>query len=70
MSALLVVRVGDAYARLKDGLCTLVTLDKASVYPEADLSATRAALAAVAERHPGAMLRRLVITEEAYDPLA
>ncbi len=70
MPALLVIRVGDAYARLKDGLCTLVALDKASVYPEADLAATRAALLAVAERHPGATLRRLVITEEAYDARA
>lgn len=70
MSALLVIRAGEAYARLKDGGFTLVALDKASVYPEEDLAKARAALAIVAASHPEATLRRLVITEEAYEPRA
>ena len=68
MAALLVIRVGEAYARLKDGDCTLVALETASVYPEVDPAKAREALAIVAESHPDATLRRLVITEEAYEP--
>jgi len=68
MAALLVIRVGEAYARLKDGGCTLVALETASVYPEAAPAKAREALALVAASHPEAVLRRLVITEEAYEP--
>lgn len=61
---LLVIKSGNDYIRLKDGRATTAGLDKASVFPAAQLDQVKAQLADLRQNDfPDAAIYRLMLTE-------
>ncbi len=67
MGALLVLRHGDAYLRIGADGAEPVAMERATVYPESRRDELFDLRSRLAERFPGLEIRRLRITEEAYE---
>lgn len=66
-SELLIVKVGEDYARFVEGGFERCTMNKASVFPLADLDLVREKCAACFAGDTGYLIRKLVITEEPFE---
>lgn len=65
---LLVIKSGARYLRIKTGECTLVGLDKASVFPMAQLETVKTHLADATRQGIGdAAIYRLILREAPLD---
>jgi len=63
---LLIIKIGNDYIRVKEGLYSVCGLDKASVFPMEKLEIVKAHVTAMEKNHGWkGTIRRLILREEA-----